>query len=330
MAEGMSRRGMILAAGALATGPAFARAIDNEKTRAGIAAWRNAPGLRLWPDGPPGGAIVPRSAVPAGIPDIFLRDIAVPELRIFRPRTGNGRALLVVPGGGYAIVSVLNEGVEVAKRMTERGYTVFVLAYRLPGEGWGNRADVPLQDAQRAMRIIRDAAPCHGFDPAAVAVLGFSAGGHLAASLATAFAEPVYAPRDAIDRLAARPAAAGLVYPVIVLDGPSGHGGSRDMLLGPQADAALMAKRSPARHVDRETPPLFLVHALDDGVVPLRNSIAMIEAAKAAGHQAEAHLFAKGGHGFGLSVAGTRAATWPGLFQDWLDEAMTAGGGPEA
>lgn len=104
--------------------------------------------------------------------------------------------------------------------MTEAGYTVFVLVYRLPGEGWPDRADVPLQDAQRAMRLIGGQADRYGFNASKVAAVGFSAGGHLAASLATGFAEPVYAARDDIDRLDARPAAVGLIYPVIAVERP--------------------------------------------------------------------------------------------------------------
>lgn len=316
--------GMIaLGAASAASAPAAAQPAAADRIAELMTVWRSAQAIPLWKGAPPGGAVVAKSVtVPASVPDFVLRNISRPELKVFRPKSPNGRALVVVPGGGYNIVSILNEGLEVAARMTDAGYTVFVLAYRLPGEGWKDRADVPLQDAQRAMRIVRDNARRYGFDPANVAVLGFSAGGHLAASLATGFAEPVYAASDAIDRLSARPAAAGLIYPVIAMDGPYVHQGSCDTLLGPQPAAALIERRSPARHVGADTPPAFLVHTLDDPLVPTQNSLLMLEAMKAAKRPAEAHIFAKGGHGFGLGKAGTRAGTWATLFAEWLDQTM--------
>jgi acetyl esterase/lipase len=249
----------------------------------------------------------------------MVSNVARPELRVFRPPVSNGRALMSIPGGGYGMISVLNEGLQVAERMTRLGYTVFVLTYRLPREGWNLRADVPLQDAQRAMRIIRARAERYGFDPQKVAAVGFSAGGHLAASLATGFAEPVYAPRDDLDRLDARPAAAGLIYPVILMSGPHAHQGSATFLLGRSPDAELLARRSPAQRVTADTPPIFLAHTLDDPIVPMQNSLAMLEAMQAQKRPAEAHFFPKGGHGFGLGPAGSRAAEWPGLFASWLD-----------
>jgi acetyl esterase/lipase len=254
----------------------------------------------------------------------LLRGIATPELRIFRPRSDNSRALLVIPGGGYSVVAVLGEGLEVAERMASAGYTVFVLVYRLPGEGWSRRADVPLQDAQRAIRLVRGAAPPHGFEARKVAVAGFSAGGHVAATLATSFAQEVYAPRDAIDRLDARPDAGGLIYPVISLQAPYAHPGVAQSLVGPGADAARLAARSADRRVSASTPPLFLAHAVDDTTVPMGSSILMLEAMKAARRPVEAHFFAEGGHGFGLGSPAARCAAWPGLFLDWLDRALAA------
>jgi acetyl esterase/lipase len=176
----------------------------------------------LWPGVPPGApptlpAPHPTMNGPAGARELWLREIAVPEVHVFRPARPDGSALLALPGGGYQFLSVQNEGLDVAQRHNGWGTTVFVLAYRLPGEGWAERHLVPLQDAQRAMRLIRARAADFRIDPARLGIVGFSAGGHLAADLATAHAEPVYRPLDAADRLSARPAFAGLVYPVTTL-----------------------------------------------------------------------------------------------------------------
>lgn len=288
------------------------------------SAWTSAERIPLWEGRPPTRGFVARPS-PVPLPARFVRNVGEAELKVFRPARPNGRALLAIPGGGYYLVSVLNEGLDVARRATASGYTVFVLVYRLPGEGWNGRADVPLQDAQRAMRIVRGNAARYGFDPRQVAALGFSAGGHLAASLATGHSEPVYAGRDAIDRVDPRPMAVGLIYPVIAMDGPHIHAGSRDLLLGPAPDAALIARRSPARRVTAATPPLFIVHTIDDRTVPVENSLEMIAAMKSAGRPVEAHLFSAGGHGFGLGQATERSGAWPGLFEGWLGKVADSG-----
>ncbi len=280
--------------------------------------WTAAETIALWAAAPPGAPATPpvRSAT---LDPAFITGVARPELRVFRPAQSNGRALLVIPGGAYTFISIRNEGTDVARVMTARGYTVFVLVYRLPGEGWANRSDVPLQDAQRAMRVIRFGAAGFGIDPATVAVLGFSAGGHLAASLITAAAEPVYAPRDAADALDARPCCAGLIYPVISATPPHTHLLSAQRLLGPQPTEEAIVRRSPARHVDMATPPTFLVHAIDDEAVPYENTMLFIDALRAARRPAELHLFEEGGHGFGIGPANAPAGQWPALFAAFLD-----------
>src|SRR5436305_9462135 len=133
---------------------------------------------------------------PHGSRELWLRGIASPEIQVYRPARPDGSALLALPGGGYGFLSVQNEGLDVAERFNAERTTIFVLAYRLPGEGWANRHLVPLQDAQRAMRLIRSRAADLRIDPARLGVIGFSAGGHLAAHLAPAFATPTYAPVD--------------------------------------------------------------------------------------------------------------------------------------
>ena len=145
---------------------------------------------------------------------LWIKGISAPDVNVFRPALPDGSAILVIPGGGYEFIAVQNEGVDTAERFNGDRTTVFVLSYRLPGEGWANRSVVPLRDAHRAMRLIRSRAADFRIDPARLGVLGFSAGGHLAADLAVSFDAPIYAPVDAADRLSARPAFAGLIYPV--------------------------------------------------------------------------------------------------------------------
>lgn len=281
--------------------------------------WRSASRIPLWPGLPPGAATFSPATPPPGWPESHPRAVAVPELRVFRPERPNGRAVLAMPGGAYWFVSVVNEGADLAPRLTARGYTVFVLTYRLPGEGWAARADVPLQDAQRAMRLIRSRATGFGVDPERIAALGFSAGGHLAATLATRHAESCYAAVDAVDALPARPEAAGLIYPVITLHQPWTHALSRDLLLGERAGRAAINRRSAERHVDASTPPLFLVHALDDMAVPVENSLRMLDAMRAAKRPVEAHLLQEGGHAFGVGRPGTPSAQWIDLLCAWLE-----------
>jgi acetyl esterase/lipase len=281
------------------------------------AEWLAAPRIGLWDKAPPG---APDTAPikSATLDPVFITGVAMPEMRVFRPEKSNGRAVLTIPGGAYNFVSIRNEGTDVARALTARGYTVFVLVYRLPGEGWAERWNVPLQDAQRAMRLIRAQAERHGIDPATVAVLGFSAGGHLAASLITDASGPVYAPRDAADNLDARPSCAGLIYPVIAATAPYTHALSAQTLLGPSPAPDLIALRSPAQHVANTTPPTFLVHALDDEAVPYQNSALFLGAMQAAKRPVEAHYFEEGAHGFGIGPANAPAGQWPALFDAFL------------
>jgi len=169
------------------------------------------------------------------------------------------------------------------------------------------------------MRLIRSRASAFDIDPARLGVLGFSAGGHLAGDLATAYDRQVYQRVDAADAQSARPAFAGLIYPVATLQPPIAHAGSRDYLIGPDQPGALVADRSPLLHVNAATPPCFLVHAFDDDLVPVANSIQWIAACERAEVPVEAHLFGKGGHGFGLhlpkDMPGSR---WPELFGLWM------------
>jgi acetyl esterase/lipase len=281
--------------------------------------------IPLWPRRPPGAQrVAPREQIvdrvqTSGFQDRFVTGIATPLMTVFRPARPNAAALLIAPGGGYIRVVIDKEGFEVGHLLAAAGITSFVLRYRLPAEGWDNAADVPLQDAQRAIRLIRANAARLGVDPKRVAAMGFSAGGHVAASLATRHAARVYAPVDDADALDARPDLSALLYPVIDMARPFAHLGSRAALLGAPPRGA-EAVYSPHLHVDHATPPTFLVHAWDDPSVPTENTLNYLAALRAAKVAAEAHIFEEGGHGFGVYLArGKPAAAWPDLFLAWAE-----------
>lgn len=277
----------------------------------------------LWPGQPPGAQakkIVPNWTMNNPPPDrqLWIRGVPMPEVHVFRAPRPDGSALLAVPGGGYEFLSVQNEGMDTAERFNAEHTTVFVLTYRLPAEGWTNRSIAPLQDAQRAMRMIRYRASELRIDADRLGVIGFSAGGHLAADLAVSFDEALYRPVDAADRLSARPAFVGLIYPVTTLEAGT-HAGSRDNLLGMNPSPELLAARSPVLHVSSATPPSFVVAAFDDDTVPVDNSLEWIAACRHANSSIEAHLFAKGGHGFGFQLPRDNPGSrWPDLFALWM------------
>lgn len=278
--------------------------------------------LPLWPGDPPGSAgvtvvetVVDRT-VAGGLRDRAVTHTRKPTLTVFRPTKPNGAAVVLMPGGGYERVVTDKEGFETARWLADRGYTCFVLLYRLPGDGWGAGPDAPLQDSQRAVRLVRSKSAAMRFDPARVAIMGFSAGGHLAASLTTRFDAKVYDRIDAADDLSARPDLSCLMYPVVSMaDGPV-HGGSRKQLLGVSPTAERITAYSPDQTVTGHEPPVILVHAADDKTVPVANSLMMFTALKAKAIPTEMHVFEEGGHGFGLrSIEGKPVAAWPTLFE---------------
>ena len=282
--------------------------------------------IPLWPGTPPGGEGVhleaksdDKSDDPGIYSDRFVSGIGRPSLQVFRPLKPDGSAVVVVPGGGYVTIAIDREGVDVARRLNASGVTVFMLRYRLPAEGWANAKDVPLQDAQRAMRIVRASAQSFGIDPNRVGVFGSSAGGHLAASLATRCYDKVYEPIDNIDALDAKPAFASLMYPVITMSLPGTHAGSRLALLGPGPSDAVVDRYSCDRLVTETTPPCFICMVANDDVVPpMENGMAMFQALRAAKVPAELHIFEKGAHGFGIRLAkGLPVSAWPDLFLRW-------------
>lgn len=282
--------------------------------------------ITLWPGVPPGGeglTLPPVRVVmhePAYITpvDRAIDRIGVPVMNVFRPERPDGSAMIIAPGGGYSREMLDFEGMDIARRFNKAGVTCFVLRYRLPGEGWQNRSDVPLQDAQRAMRLVRAHAAHYGIDPARTGFMGFSAGGHLAASIATRFAAAVYAPQDGADQGDARPSFSVPMYPVITM-GEGAHAGSRDRLLGNNPTPALIDLYSCERHVPVGAPPAFLCLAADDATVPaLPNGVAYYLALQKAGVPSALHMFEAGGHGFGLArAAGKPCAVWPDLLLAW-------------
>ncbi|MGR4862314.1 alpha/beta hydrolase [Caulobacter sp. LARHSG274] len=296
--SGFDRRALLgLGAAAAVATPAVARAQDPSVVQLGD----------LWPGPPPGGerVTVEEQVVlrtPGGDPnDTAFVHVRKPWLMMRRPERPNGAAVLMIPGGGYQRVAVGKAGGGIDAWFARQGITAFVMDYRLPADGWAAGPDVALQDAQRAIRLIRARAPEFGLDPARVAVAGFSAGGHVAARLATRFATDSYAPLDAADRLPTRPLAAALFYPVITLTAPYAHGGSLKNLLGPAPTDAARRAISAEQDIPADAPPTFIAAAADDKVVPMENSLLMFQALRAKGIASELHVFEAGGHGLGVS-----------------------------
>nr|WP_255516390.1 alpha/beta hydrolase [Luteimonas suaedae] len=322
----------------------------------------------LWPDRTAPGsqrvaarqAIVERSDDPA-LPDRIVTGVTQPYLVVYRPSRADGSALLVIPGGGYERVVLDKEGTALVPAFVERGgVTLFVLRYRLPGDGHENTRDAPLADAQRALRLVRTRAGEWNLDPARIGVLGFSAGGHVAASLGTRFDERVYAPVDAHDEASARPDFMALIYPVIDMGegvrcaatgrgapgrpstdvrtglpgsddrhakaqhevcAPVFHPGSRERLLGAAPLPEHVTAYSLQTRIRAGTPPTFLLHAADDDAVPVENSLVFHRALRRAGIPAELHVYPHGGHGFGVrGTAGTSLALWPQMAIAWMRE----------
>lgn len=278
----------------------------------------------LWPGAPPGGPVpnlalrvVERSPDPAKYHLRALSGVARPLFTVVRARSPNGSALLILPGGGYRELAI-DTAFAAARRFAQEGVTGFVLRYRLPHEGWRNGPNAPLQDAMRAMRLLRAGAAQYAIDPARIGVLGFSAGGHLGATLSLRAGDNVYAPVDSADRESARPFFTALLYPVITMLPPFAHEASREMLLGDTPTLAEREAYSCERQVTRGAPPMFLAAAADDTDVPVENTLAMFAALRRVQVPAETHIFERGGHGFGLGSASQPLSAWPELLLAWL------------
>lgn len=268
--------------------------------------------IALWPEGVPG-------AKPGGGEERVVKDrisnVHTPTLTYFpAPGTGIKPAIVVCPGGGYQLLAFNHEGIEIAKRLNAMGVSAFVLKYRLVEYGH----PAPLQDVLRAIRTVRSRAAEFGVAPDRIGVLGFSAGGHLAATAATLFDAPEGRTGAGVDAVSARPDFAVLIYPVITMKGPFAHAGSRRNLLGENAPPDRIDRLSPELQVTKNTPPVFLVHTGEDKGVPLENSLQLFQAIRAAGGSAELHLFEKGPHGFGLGSGLGPAAAWPAAVETWM------------
>jgi acetyl esterase/lipase len=243
--------------------------------------------------------------------------ISNPTLTIYLPpkEKATGTAVIVCPGGGYWVVSVHHEGVDVAKRFNEMGIAAFVLKYRLPDEKYmTNKEVVPVQDAQRAIQFVRSNANKFHINKDRVGILGFSAGGHLAATAGTHFKTSYISNKKKINL---RPDFMILVYPVISFTDSIGHIGSRDRLIGKNPTEEKIKQYSNELQVTPETPPAFLIHAKDDDGVPVENSLTFAAALKRNKVPVEVYLYEKGGHGFGMNNK-TSKVKWIELAEQWI------------
>jgi len=252
--------------------------------------------------------------------DRSVTGVRAPTITVYAPDNPNGIGILVTPGGSYRRVVLDKEGSALAPFFNARGYTLFVMTYRLPGDGHEEGANAPLADVQRAMRLLRARAAEWHLDADKLGVMGFSAGGHAAASLGTRYDEAVYAPVDDADSLNARPAFMTLVYPVITMHADIDHPGSRHELIGDTPTAAQISHYSLEDRVNINTPPTFLLHAVDDPAVKVENSVVLFSALRRLGIPVEMHLFEQGQHGFGIRDAqGLPVAVWPELMMAWIE-----------
>jgi acetyl esterase/lipase len=318
----MDRRTLLGAgmAGALLPRAALGQDRDGQIHETGYLPGDSQEFIALWPGVPPGGAgihldlKVTDTVQPDGFHFRAVSQIQQPGFFVYRPVAPTGLAMLVIPGGGYAAEGGDRGGREIAQYFASKGIISFVLRYRLPGEGWKNRDQVPLQDAQRAMRLIR----AGEYGAQKLGVIGFSAGGHLSASLALRHGMPTYDKISAADSSDARPFIAAHMYPVITM-GPGAHPGSRDKLLGENPTLEAVANWSLEKHIAADTPPSFIALAADDDVVPpMPNGIAFYEKLREANIPSQMHVFEAGGHGFSLHWAqGKPCGAWPELFLSW-------------
>jgi acetyl esterase/lipase len=257
----------------------------------------------LWPDGAPQA----QGQSPSDQPDLTLYPIAGGQ----KVKTG----VIVLPGGGYQNLSVDHEGVQIAAWLNSYGISAFVLRYRL---GPKYHYPVELEDGQRAVRWVRSHAADFGIDPHQIGVWGFSAGGHLAALVGTKFDDGKHESPDRIEQESSRPDFLILAYPVITFQEPYLHRGSRNNLIGPSPDPEAIRMASNELHVTKNTPPTFLFHTSDDSVVPVQNSLLFYQALRAAGVDAEMHIFEHGRHGVGLARDLPGLSAWPTLLATWL------------
>ena len=243
--------------------------------------------------------------------------VSVPTLSIFLPKKTqlNQAAVIIFPGGGYQHLAIDKEGTKVAEWFNSLGIAAIVVKYRLPSDKIMKNKNIgPLQDAQEAVRYVRQNASKYNIDANKIGILGFSAGGHLASTLATHYDDKIY---ESSSKVSARPDFSLLIYPVISMQNDITHKGSQISLLGENPSQELRDSFSNEKRINAQTPPTFLVHATDDTTVLPENSINFYLALKNNGVPAELHIYEKGGHGFGLGVKDT-SKFWTRDCEEWL------------
>ncbi|MFM2484439.1 alpha/beta hydrolase [Celerinatantimonas yamalensis] len=283
--------------------------------------------IPLWPPGHVPGSqnvklteqTIERSHSPAQHDRAWI-NISVPSLTTFIADKPNGCAIIIAPGGGYQRVVFDKEGFDLAPIFNAKGISVFVLKYRLPADGFAHRTLVPLQDAERAIRLVRSRASQWQLNPHCIGIMGFSAGGHVAANLATRYSIKAYPPIDRIDEQPTRPDFAALLYPVITMNKHFTHQGTRERLLGDTPTEAQIHDNALETQVSDDTPPTFIALANDDHAVNPMNSVLFYQQLLRHHVPAEMHIFARSGHGFGVRNAKGNAKQWPELFLNWLRE----------
>jgi acetyl esterase/lipase len=248
---------------------------------------------------------------------LIISKISIPTLTIYLPskQKATGTAVVICPGGGYSIVAAGHEGADIAKTFIDMGVAAFVVKYRIPNiETMIDPEIGPLQDAQQAIKIVREGAKQWNINPAKVGIMGFSAGGHLASTAGTHFSKSVISNSN---NTSLRPDFMLLIYPVISFADSIGHIGSRDNLIGKNPSAQKIIEYSNELQVNSNTPPTFLVHASDDGAVKPQNSIVFYQALLKNHVAAEMHLYESGGHGFGLNLK-NKNEHWMERCKNWM------------
>jgi acetyl esterase/lipase len=252
---------------------------------------------------------------------VRVRNVQKPDIAVFLPsrKNASGEAVVICPGGGYGILAYDWEGSDIARWLNSEGIAAFVLKYRLPGA----KSNIipyksPLMDAQRAMRLVRFHAEKWNIDPGKVGVMGFSAGGHLASTISTHYDPGDSENDDPVEHESCRPDFSVLVYPVVSFTEEYSHVGSRENLLGKDADPDLIKHFSNELHVTDKTPPAILIHSGDDYGVPVENSIAYYEALQENKISSELHIYPYGGHGYSLAIGQGHLSTWPDRVIEWI------------
>ena len=278
--------------------------------------------IKLWPTDKIPNRIVTNEQEKHDVEGILrISQVQEPTIEVYLPSKSNatGKAMLIFPGGGYAILAYDWEGTDIAKFLNGKGIAGIVVKYRLPSSAsQTEKHNVPLIDAQRALRLVRSRSEEWNINKNEIGIIGFSAGGHLAATLGTHFNEKVYAPIDALDTESARPDFMALGYPVITF-GETTHGGSKGNLVGENPDTGKVDYFSNEKWVSENTPPTFLLHATDDQSVPVENSLLFYQALKERGVSATMHIYPKGGHGFSLARNDVHLRGWTERMFEWLE-----------